>query len=116
MAELFDSLAGRTRFTHNFCPVFNCNLYRPEATSDVISSNSVDPIVPDKLVKFGDPNLNLSRKIPSEAVYFRPFYNFDNCQREAVSDVLSGVTVQDGGMDTRANFGDSRLKPSKASF
>ena len=26
VTELFDSLAGRTRFTHHFCSVFNCIL------------------------------------------------------------------------------------------
>ena len=38
------------------------------------------------------------------------FLNFDNCQPEVVSDVMSGMADQDVDMDVRANFGDSRLK------
>ena len=55
----------------------------------------------------------------SEAVgcgIFGRFLNFDNCQPEVVSDVISGKTDQDVGMDAYANFGYSRLKPSEASF
>ena len=37
-------------------------------------------------------------------------------QPEVVSDVISSTAVQDVGMDVCANFGDSRLKPSEASF
>ena len=48
---------------------------------------------------------------------FRPFFkNFDNCQPEVVSDVISVTADQDVGMDVCVNFGDSRLKPSEASF
>ena len=63
MAELFDSLAGRTRFTHHFCVVFNGIFHPTAATSNVISGKFVGPAVPDKHVKFGD-----SREIPPEAV------------------------------------------------
>jgi len=35
---------------------------------------------------------------------------------EVGSDVISGTADQDVGMDVCANFGDSRLKPSEASF
>ena len=60
------------------------------------------------------------RKIySSEAVgcdIFDHFVNFNNCQPEIVSDVLSGTADQDVGMDICANFDDSRLKPSDASF
>ena len=48
--------------------------------------------------------------------YFRPFFNFDNCQPEVVSDVIFGMIDQDVGMDVCANSGDSRLKPLEASF
>ena len=48
--------------------------------------------------------------------HFRPFLNFDNCQSEVVSDVISGMTCQDVGLDACANLGDSSLKPSEASF
>ena len=44
------------------------------------------------------------------------FFNFDNYQPEVVSDVIFGVVDQDDGVDACANFGDSRLKPSYASF
>ena len=63
-AELFDSLPGRTSFTHHFCADFNCICSRPEATSDVLSSKFVGPVVADKWVKFGDPRLNRSRENP----------------------------------------------------
>ena len=36
--------------------------------------------------------------------------NFDNCQPEVVSDVISDVADQNIGVDVCANFGDSRLK------
>ena len=55
----------------------------------------------------------------SEAVgfgIFARFLNFDNCQPEVVSDVISGTADQDIGMDVRNHFGDSRLKPSDATF
>ena len=38
--------------------------------------------------------------------------NFDNCQLEVVSEVLSGTVDQDFGRDACDNFGDSRLKLS----
>ena len=47
---------------------------------------------------------------------FDCFFNFDNCQPEVVSDVISRRADQSVGMDVCANFGDSRLKPSEASF
>ena len=37
-------------------------------------------------------------------------------QPEVVSDVISGLVNHDVGMDICANFDDSRLKPSEASF
>ena len=41
---------------------------------------------------------------------FVGFYclNFDNCLTEVVSDVMSGIAVQEVGVDARVNFGDSR--------
>ena len=47
---------------------------------------------------------------------FDRYLNFDNCQPEVVSDVISGTVDQDVGMDVCANFGDYRLKLSDASF
>ena len=47
---------------------------------------------------------------------FDRFWNFDNCQTEAVSDVISSMINQNAGMNVCVNFGDSRLKQSEASF
>ena len=47
----------------------------------------------------------------SEAVgcgIFDRCLNFDSCQPEGVSDVISGMFDQDVSMDVCANFGDSR--------
>ena len=55
----------------------------------------------------------------SEAIrcgIFHHFLNFDNCQPEVLRDVISGMADQDVGMDVCGNLGDSRLKPSEASF
>ena len=70
-------------------------------------------------VKVGDSSSNGSRDIQQRSRrkrHFRPFLNFDNCQPEVVSDVISGMADQDVGMDGCANFGDSRLQVSEASF
>ena len=69
-------------------------------------------------VKYGDPRSNFSREIAPEAVRDGIFDGFcrDNFWPEVVSDVISGMVNQDVGMDVCANFGDSRLKPSEASF
>ena len=67
----------------------------------------------------GGSRLNHSREIPPEAVcggIFDRFFNFDNCQLEVVSDAISGWVDQDVGLDIRADFGNSKLKPSDASF
>ena len=40
----------------------------------------------------------------------------NNYQPKVVSDGISGTADQDEGMDVCTNFGDSRLKPSEASF
>ena len=39
---------------------------------------------------------------------FDRLLNFDNCQTEEVSDVISGVIVDPTGMKVRVEFGDSR--------
>ena len=56
-----------------------------------------------------------SRKAVGCGIFDR-FWNFDNCQPEAVSDVTSGMFDHDVRMDVCANLGDSRLKPTEASF
>ena len=48
--------------------------------------------------------------------YFRRFFFCGSFRPEVVSDVIYGMADQDVGMDVCANFGDSRLKPSEASF
>ena len=41
--------------------------------------------------------------------HFRPrFFNFDNCQPEVVSDVISSVIVETMGVMVRVKCGDSR--------
>ena len=53
-------------------------------------------IVLDKRVKFRDPRLNRSGETQPKAVgcgIFGRFSNFDNCQQEAVGDVISGATL-----------------------
>ena len=103
-----------------FSIVFRCS-FRPELGSDVISGSNVGQAGLDVHVKFGDSSSNGSREIQqrSQAIrfgIFDRFLNFDNCQPEEVSDVISSMADQDVGMDVCANFGDSRLKPSEASF
>ena len=49
-------------------------------------------------------------------IFDRFVLNFDNCQPEVVSDVISGMTDQNVSVDVCANFRDFRLKPSEASF
>ena len=92
---------------------------RPEVKSDVVSGKFVETVVAANRGKFGDPRLNRSREIPPDSVcggIFDRFLNFDNCQPEPVSDVISGTAEQEDGMDVYANFGDSKLKPSEMSF
>ena len=67
MVELFDSLAGRIRFTY-FCALFNDIFSILETASDVISGRFVGPIARHMLVTFSDPRLYHSREIPPEAV------------------------------------------------
>ena len=76
-------------------------------------------IAHNKHVTFRDPRLNRSREIRPEAVrdgIFDCFLNFDNCQPEIASDVISGMAIHYVGVDVRVKLGDSRLKPSEASF
>ena len=92
---------------------------RPEVGSDIISGFNVGQVGLDIHVKCGDSSSNGSRDIQQRSRrirYFRPFFNFNNCQPEAVSYVISGMADQDVGTDVCANFGDCRLKPSEASF
>ena len=73
MAELFDSLASQTRFTHHFWQYLIAFCNRPEAASDVISGRFVEPLQKSGVVidptsapvrvKFGDSMLNIGRII-----------------------------------------------------
>ena len=77
------------------------------------------PFIPANRVKFGDSCIYVSRDIRPEAVrggIFDRSLNFDNCQLEVVSDVISGMVNQDVSMDVCAHFCDSRLKPSDLLF
>ena len=61
----------------------------------------------DVPVKFGDSSSNGSRDIQQRAVgcgIFDCCLNFDNCQPEVVSHVISGVVNEDVGMDVCANM------------
>ena len=52
----------------------------------------------------------------SEAVVYGIFdrsLNFDDCQLEVVSDVISGMVDQGVGLDVCVNFGDSRSNRSQ---
>ena len=89
---------------------------RPEVTSDVISGSNIVQVVVDVCVILAQTSLEI---YVSEAVVggiFDRFLNFDNCQSEVVSDVISSASVQYASMNVRANFGDSRLKSPEARY
>ena len=44
---------------------------------------------------------------------FDRYLNFDNCQPELVSDVISGAVVDPTGVKIRVKFGDSRSNRSR---
>ena len=74
-----------------------------ETASDVISGNFVGSIVPDKLVKCRDLLLNRSREILPKAVgdgILTGFFH-DNFGPEVGSDVISGVDVDEVGIEYR---------------
>ena len=84
-----------------------------------MSRKNVGKVGVDVPVKFDDFISNSSRDIRQQSRrmrHYRAFLNFDNCQPEVVSDVISGMADQDVGLEVCVNFGDSRLKPSEASF
>ena len=65
MTELFDSLAGWTRFTYDFVQYLIAFFSRPKASSDVISGANVGQggYGTDVLVKLGKFRPNRSRDI-----------------------------------------------------
>ena len=113
MAELFDFWPVGPVLRITFVQYLIAFSSRLEVTSDVISSENVWDVCIYAPVKFDDFSSNGSRDIqlPSRRMrHFCTFLNFDNCQPEVVSDVISDMTDQDAGMDVCANFCDSRLK------
>ena len=85
-----------------------------EAAIDVISSEFVMMIVPDKAVKFRDLGLNSSRKFRPKAIGddICGCLFYDNCRPEVYVDVISGVVVQWVSVDVLVKFGDSRSNRS----
>ena len=67
------------------------------------------PLVTENRAKFADYSLNPSGEIPPKAAggIFDRFLNFDNCQLEVVSDVVSGVVVGPTGIKDLVKFGAS---------
>ena len=61
-------------------------------------------------------NLTVLEIYSSEAIGFGIFdrvFNFDNCQTEVVSDVISGMVVDPTGVKARVKFDDSRSNRSR---
>ena len=74
------------------------------------------PVVRDAPVKFHDPRLNRSQEIehvPVGGDILDRFFNFDNCQPEVASDLISCMAVQYVGVDVCVKFGDSRSNRSQ---
>ena len=68
------------------------------------------------LVKFGDSSSNGSGDIPQRIRpirHFWPCFNFNNCQPEVVSDVISGVVVDPTGVKILVKLGDFRSNRSR---
>ena len=89
---------------------------RAETANDVISSMFVGLIVCDKRVDFCNPRLNLSRENSTQSSHmrhFRPFFNYDNCQLEVASDIVSGLFVGPTGVEVHVKFCDSRSYVSR---
>ena len=82
--------------------------FRLEVVRDVISSANVGQVGMDVPVKFGDSRSNTSLDIRQQSCWswhLRPFfYNSDNCQPEAVSDVISVVVVDPTGVKVHVKF------------
>ena len=117
-AKLYREIRPDAVLRRHFRLLFLCSL-RPEVVSVVISGSIVGQVGVGAPVKLMIIAQSVHERCHSEAVgcgIFDRFLNFGNCQPEVASDVISGMIKQDAGMDVCANFGDSRLKPSEASF
>ena len=102
-------------FVH-FEPVFRTFMWyltafcsRPEWAVDAISGRFMGPLVLAKRVKFHDSGLDWIwfkfHPKPSEAVYSTVFpYNF---RTEVDNDVISGIAVDNVGVDVTIKFADS---------
>ena len=67
------------------------------------------PIFLDKRVKCRAPSLNCSREIPPEATGGGIFESFCyNLRPELDNNVISGVAIDNIGVNVHANAGDSR--------
>ena len=85
--------------------------FRPDVVNDVISGANVGQIGLDVPVKLGDFIKTVHDIYSSEAVgcsIFACYFNFDNCQPEVVSDVISGMVVEPTCVKVVVKFGDSR--------
>ena len=74
------------------------------------------PIIPDNCVKISDPCLNRSREIPPEAArgsIFDRFLNFDKCQQEGASDIISSLVADPTSMKVPVKVRDSRSNRSR---
>ena len=82
---------------------------RLEAAIDDISGRFVWSIVPDRQVKFCYSRTNRSREMPPEAVGGSIFEGFirDNIRPEVASEVISGVKVEQVGVNVRVILGGS---------
>ena len=76
MAELFVYLPGPTHLRITFVQYLIAFRSLPEAASDVISNRFFGSVVPDKGVKFCDPDLNRPRESPPKIVWGGIFDGF----------------------------------------
>ena len=112
MIDIFDSLSAglplRTFMQYSFA--FGSRL---EATSDVMSRRFVSMIVPDNIVILVKTVREKFDPKPSEAAFLSFFR--DNFRPEVASDIISGLSVDEVGLDVFVKFGDSRSSPSRNS-
>ena len=86
----------------------NLDKCRLGADGDVILCTFWGMVVLDKCVKFHDPSLNCSREISPEAVGDGIFDCFapNNFRPEVDNDAVSGMAVDNVGMDVCVKYGD----------
>ena len=72
--------------------------------------------IPHKCVQFCDPRFKIYEEIRPKDVggcIFGRFSNFEKCQPEVASDVISRAALVYVGVDVCAKFGDSRSNRSR---